>query len=138
MFKVPIDYVDFNGVSRHENFYFNLTKAEMVELENSERGGLTAMLTRIINEEDNVKIIAMFKKIVLAAYGEKSQDGRRFVKSQDAAVAFTQTEAYSELIMKFLQDANFAADFINGVCSPVEADPTKKSFSQAVGTLKTV
>ena len=81
MLKKTINYVDYNGVERKEDFYFNLTKAEVTEMELSVDGGLSQMIEQLVNAKDNKQIIALFKEIILKAYGEKSADGRRNIRS---------------------------------------------------------
>lgn len=115
MLKKTITYVDYNGNERVEDFYFNLTKAEATEMELSVEGGLTKKLEDIVNSQNNKEIIALFKEIILKAYGEKSQDGKRFIKSEELSEAFSQTEAFSELFMELALDEKAAADFVNGI-----------------------
>ena len=115
MLKKTVSYVDYNGVERTEDFYFNLSKAEVAEMELSVEGGFSKMLEDVVKSKDNVKIVNIFKQLVLKAYGEKSADGRRFVKSEELAQAFTQTEAYSEIFMELALDSNAAAAFVNGI-----------------------
>ena len=115
MLKKTVTYVDYNGVERTEDFYFNLTKAEVAEMELSVQGGFSKMLEEIVASKDNVQIVNLFKQMVLKSYGEKSPDGRRFVKSDEIAQAFAQTEAYSEIFMELALDEKKAADFVNGI-----------------------
>lgn len=115
MLKKTIKYTDYNGTERTEDFYFNLTKAEILEMEMSEAGGLTAKLHRIIESKDNRELMRHFKYIIHKAYGEKSDDGRRFVKGDEISTAFEQTEAYEELFMELFSDAEKAAEFVNGI-----------------------
>lgn len=115
MLKKTVTYTDYNGVERIEDFYFNLSKAEVTEMELSVDGGLAQMLENIVNSKDNKEIIRTFKQIVLKAYGEKSPDGRRFIKSKELSDAFSQTEAYSEIFMELALDDKAATDFINGI-----------------------
>lgn len=115
MVTKTLTYVDFDGTERTETFYFNLTKAELVEYELSVEGGLSKKLTKIVEENDVVKIMKYFKEIILKAYGEKSDDGKRFIKSKELSNAFEQTQAYSELIMEFITDSNSIAAFIKGL-----------------------
>lgn len=115
MLKKTITYVDYNGVERTEDFYFNLSKAEVTEMELSVEGGFSKMLEEIVKSNDNVRIIELFKQMVLKAYGEKSADGKRFVKSKEIAEAFSQTEAYSEIFMELALDEKAAAAFVNGI-----------------------
>lgn len=122
MLKKNIKYVDYDGNERAEDFYFNLNKAEVIELQLGTVGGLTKTLEKIVQEKDTSRIIEYFKTIILKAYGEKSADGRRFIKSQELRDAFEQTEAYSELFMELARDAKMAAEFINGVLPKEAAD----------------
>lgn len=122
MLKKNIKYVDYDGNYRAEDFYFNLNKAEVIELQLGTVGGLTKTLEKIVQEKDTSRIIEYFKTIILKAYGEKSADGRRFIKSQELRDAFEQTEAYSELFMELASDAKMAAEFINGVLPKEAAD----------------
>lgn len=115
MLKKTVTYTDYNGVERTEDFYFNLSKAEVAEMELSVDGGLGAMIENIVNAKDNKQIVALFKDLVLKAYGEKSPDGRRFMKSKEISEAFSQTEAYSEIFMELALDEKAASDFVNGI-----------------------
>ena len=115
MLKKTVTYVDYNGVERTEDFYFNLSKAEVTEMELSVEGGFSKMLEEIVKSNDNARILELFKEMVLKAYGEKSADGRRFVKSKELAEAFSQTEAYSEIFMELALDEKAAAAFVNGI-----------------------
>lgn len=120
MYKKTLTYTDYDGNERTEDFYFNFSKAEIAEMQLSEDGGLAAKIEKIVNAKDNKAIIAMFKDIVLKAYGVKSQDGRRFIKTTEVKEEFTQTEAYSEIFMELAFDADAAAEFINGITPKVE------------------
>ena len=115
MLKKTVTYVDYNGVERTEDFYFNLSRAEVTEMELSVRGGLSAMLDELIKSGDNARIVEIFKDLVLRSYGEKSADGKRFVKSKELSEAFSQTEAYSEIFMELALDEKAAAAFVNGI-----------------------
>lgn len=115
MIKKTVTYVDYNGVERTEDFYFNLSKAEIAEMEMSVEGGFSKMLEEIVASKDNVKIVSLFKQMVLKAYGEKSADGRRFMKSEEISKAFSETEAYSEIFMSLALNENEAAAFVNGI-----------------------
>ena len=115
MLNKTVTYEDYNGVERTEDFYFNLSKAEVTEMELSVEGGFSKMLEEIVKSNDNARILELFKEMVLKAYGEKSADGRRFVKSKELAEAFSQTEAYSEIFMELAMDGKAAAAFVNGI-----------------------
>jgi hypothetical protein len=115
MLKKTISYTDFNGNERKEDFYFNLSKAEIMEMELGVTGGMTQMLKKVIAEQDSKRLVATFKEVILKAYGEKSPDGKRFIKSPALSAEFEQTEAYSELFMELASDADAAAIFMNGI-----------------------
>ncbi len=115
MVKKTIAYTDYNGMERKEDFYFNLTKAELTEMQLSVDGGFDEKIKQIIDAKNQPEIIKLFKEILFKAYGEKSPDGRRFIKSEEISTAFSQTEAYSILFMELAQNAELAAEFINGI-----------------------
>ncbi len=123
MIKKKIKYVDFDGVEREETFYFNLSEAELIEMEFSTTGGMMDYIERIVAEKDSMRIMKLFKEIIMLAYGEKSPDGRRFVKSTEISTAFTQTGAYSVLMLELLQDADEAGAFIEGLIPKVPNAP---------------
>ena len=126
MLKKTINYHDYDGNERTENFWFNLSKAECMEMELSTNGGMQQMIERIISERDNERIVKVFKDIILKSYGQKSPDGKHFYKSPEISNEFAATEAYSELFMELATDADAAAKFINGVLpnAPEGATPT--------------
>ena len=122
MLKKTITYTDYNGVERTEDFYFNLTKAEIMEMQLSTTGGLDEMIQRIIATQDVPAIAKIFKDLVLRAYGQKSPDGRRFIKTEELTAEFSQTETYSELYMSLATDSDAAAAFVNGIVPKDVAD----------------
>ena len=115
MLKKPITYTDYHGVERTEDFYFNLSKAESMEMELGVTGGMTEMLNKIIAAKDAPSLMKTFKEMIMQSYGIKSDDGKRLVKSEEISTAFTQTEAYSVLFMELITDDKAAADFVNGI-----------------------
>ena len=115
MLKKTITYVDFDEVTRTEEFHFNLSKAELMEMNLGQTGGLLAVLTKITATQDVPKIVEQFKQIILKSYGEKSLDGKRFIKSPQMTEEFTQTEAYSQLFMELSTNDMAAASFIKGI-----------------------
>ena len=125
MLKKTMTYTDYDGNQRTEDFYFNLSKAEVAEMEMSTAGGLDKMINRIIAEQDGKRIIELFKDLVLKAYGKKSDDGKRFIKTKELSEEFSQTEAYSDLFMELATDAEAAAAFVNGIV-PDMTDLAKK------------
>lgn len=118
MYKWPVTYTDYNGVERSETFYFNLTKAELMEMELSTTGGLAEMLQGIIDSKDVPAIASFFKQILLKAYGVKSADGRLFKKNDELRAEFEQTEAFSEILMSLYTDADLASKFVNSIIPP--------------------
>lgn len=128
MLKKTITYNDYNGTARTEDFYFNLSQAEVMEMEMSTAGGLAEMIKRIVASQDAPSIIKVFKDLILKAYGEKSADGKRFIKSEELATAFSQTEAYSILFTELATDDKAAAAFVNGI---VPAEMSKKAAKAA-------
>lgn len=115
MFKRDITYEDYNGDQVTESAWFHLSKAEIIELEVSYEGGLEAMIKRVIKSDDRQALIAEFKKLVLLSYGKKSDDGRRFIKSDELRTEFSQTAAYDALFIDLATDATAAANFFKGI-----------------------
>lgn len=130
MLKKTITYTDYDGNQRTEDFFFNLSKAECMEMELSTDGGMQQMIERIVSEKDNARIVKIFKEIILKAYGKKSPDGKRFFKSEEISGEFAATEAYSELFMELATDADAAAKFISAVL-PVNPDEAKAALEAA-------
>lgn len=115
MFKKTVTYTDYNGVERTEDFYFNLTKAELLEMELGTDGGFSSKLERILNSKDVKEIIGVYKELLEKSYGVKSADGSRFVKSDELVRDFVASPAYSDLFMLFATDEDAAAEFIKEV-----------------------
>lgn len=115
MLKETITYTNFDGVEVKEDFYFNLTKAEIAQMQLEEKGGLAAKLQSIVDEKDPSKIIVVFKDLILKAYGEKSPDGKYFLKSEEIRRKFEATQAYSDFYMKLISDPDKAAAFIKAI-----------------------
>lgn len=132
MQKKTIKYLDYDGVEKSEDFYFNLTETELTKLDAKYDGGLRAMLYRIVDAKDINEIMNMFEKILHISYGEKSSDGKHFWKrdrdGHDLADAFEQTPAYDILFTELLSDPDYAAKFIEGIL------PTAREGSEAVKT----
>lgn len=131
MITKPITYTDYNGVERTENFMFNLSKAEIMEMELTTTGGLAEMIQRIVAAQDTPSIIKIFKDLILKSYGVKSPDGKHFIKSTELSTEFSQSEAYSVLFMELATDADAAAAFVNGI---VPGDVAKKAQAMPATT----
>ena len=133
MRKETITYTDYNNVTRTEDFFFNLNEAELTALQYGVDGGMKEMLERIVKSNDNKQIMACFHDLIAKSYGEKSPDGRRFVKSPELSEAFMQTEAYNELMLRFMTDANYSAEFINDVLADVTKRTEERNAKKAEG-----
>ena len=132
MLKKIITYTDYNGVERTEPFYFNLSKAELMEMELGVTGGMTEMLDKIIAAKDAPSLMKTFKEMIMKAYGVKSDDGKRLIKSEELSIAFTQTEAYSVLFMELITDDKAAADFVNGIIpNEIQAEVAAQAANNA-------
>lgn len=115
MIKKTITYTDYNGNERTEDHYFDLSKAEIMEMQLSVNGGFDVMLQSIIDSKDVPALAKLFKEIIFKSYGKKTPDGIRFEKSEEMSRNFSQTGAYSELYMELCTDAKAAAEFVNGI-----------------------
>ena len=128
MLKKTITYTDFNGDKRTEDFYFNFTKAELVELEVGTEGGLGEKIQKAVDAKNQLEIMTIFKDFIRKSYGIKSEDGLRFEKSEEISNAFMQTEAYSELFMELCTNEEAAASFVNAIIpNNVNGIPNVKS-----------
>ena len=126
MIKKTITYVDFNDVERTETFYFNYSKAELLEMEMTTEGGFVERVQRIIDAKDSGSLVKLWKKFVIDAYGVKSDDGRRFMKNDEIRAAFVECPAYSTIFMELATDDVAGAEFVKGV---VPADMAKQITS---------
>lgn len=123
MLKKTIKYVDYDGNEREEDFYFNISRAEVMEMELGVEGGYTAMINKIVASQDAPTIMKTFTRFILDSYGVKSPDGKRFVKSEELRNEFESTEAYSVLFMELCTDSESATNFVNAVLpKPKESD----------------
>ena len=121
MLKKTIKYTDYDGNEREEDFYFNLSKAEVTEMELSKEGGMSEYIKKISATQNAPELIKLFKEIITKSYGEKSLDGKRFIKNKELTEAFIQTEAYSELFIELASNSDAASAFINGITPKVDS-----------------
>lgn len=115
MVTKKLTYTDFDGNTRTEDFYFHLTEAELLKWQASEKGGLKKLIERIVQEQDQKKIVELFEELILMAYGVKSSDGRSFIKNDKVREEFKYTQAYSDLFMELAYDADKASSFVNAL-----------------------
>lgn len=140
MLKKTITYEDFNGETVSEEHFFHLSTAELLEMEFHQQGGMSALLEEIQNTEDRGKMIDLFKEIVSKAYGKRSPDGKKFIKTQELREEFLSSEAYSALFMDLITNENEAATFFTGMLPkdigknlslPRESKPEPRVISRA-------
>lgn len=136
MLKKTITYKDFNGVERTEDFYFHLTEAEISDMELNEEGGLANKLETIINSKDYKLLKDFFQWIIFKAYGEKSDDGKRFVKSEEISKNFSYTQAYSDLWMEMISNEGSAVEFIKGIVPKSIVERAKKDNPELFEEIK--
>lgn len=122
MLKLTRSYTDYNDIRREEDFYFNLTKAEIMEKQLTYAGGFTETVEAITKANDMPALVKIFKEFLLSTVGIKSPDGRRFEKSDEIRSAFEQHPVYSDLFMELATDAVKASEFIKGVVPADMAD----------------
>jgi len=132
MLVKKIKYTDFNGNEREEEFYFNISKAELIEMELKTNGGFDTMLRKIISQQDSKKIVEIFKDLILKAYGVKSDDGRRFIKSKELSEEFSQTNAYNDLFLELTTNSDKAKEFVNGIIDPSLQGELKKANLEVI------
>lgn len=132
MLKKTITFKDYFGNERTQDFYFNLNESELTNMNLMVKGGLERQIKNIIATQDQPKLIEYFKSIILASYGEISEDGIRFVKSEELSTGFSQTDAFNKLYMELVSDAEKAADFINGIVPQELADEANKRAEEGM------
>ena len=134
MLKKTIKYEDFNGLTREEDFYFNLSKAELMERELTTVGSYTEALRKMVKANEVTDLTKTLKDLILAAYGEKSPDGKRFIKSAELSKAFSETPAYDSLFMELLTDADAAVKFLTALIPPdLRAKAVEEAAAQSGG-----
>ena len=126
MFTKTLTYTDFDDNERTETLRFNLSEPEIIEMQSSYPGGLEKMLQKIVEEKDEQKLLAMFKELILKSYGEKTPDGRRFIKSKEMSEAFSQTRAYEQFYMEIIRDTDLAIEFTNKIMPKSVQDAASK------------
>ena len=130
MIKQDITYTNFEGEQETETLYFHLNKVELMEMQVSEKRGLAQYITDIQKAENNKEIFRLFKEIVLRAYGERSEDGKKFIKNERLREEFEGSLAYEELMVKLVTEADFAAKFVNGIMPAGMADQIAAKMGQ--------
>lgn len=123
MYRDHRTYVDFNGVERTEDFYFNLSKAEIADMELSTTGGIKDMVNKILEAKDQAKLVSLFKDLIRMAYGVKSEDGRNFIKNDKVREDYFSTNAYSDLYMELATNDQFASQFFEAILPVSEPEP---------------
>lgn len=135
MFVKEIKYTDYNGIDRSEKFYFNLNKSELTEMDLTTAGGMKSFIERITNTQDQAELIKLFKELILKAYGQKSDDGKRFIKSDELRNEFSQTMAYDTYFMLLATNEKEAIKFVNGVMpADLVAEASKQNQIPAATT----
>lgn len=115
MWIETITYKGYDDAIYTEDFCFNISRAELIKMNYSVSGGMEGLLKRICQEKDNVKLYKLFEDLIDKAYGRKSLDGKRFEKSPEILQEFKQSEAYSEFIVKLMQDPKYAVKAVQGM-----------------------
>lgn len=136
MYKITETYTDYDDNQRTEDFYFNYSEAELTDLQFSVSGGLAGMIDKIIKTNDMPKLVELFRELIQKAYGEKSNDGRRFIKSSELTKEFTETVAYSQIYMRLATDSKAAQEFINKVVPKSMKDKMQQANQQNVVPMK--
>lgn len=126
MLAKKITYTDYDGTERTETFYFNISKAEIAEMELRYPGGYSAYLKKIVDAKEQIELVDAFMVFIMNSYGEKSDDGKYFMKSEEASKRFKSSPAYDELLFELLRDGDAASSFINAIMPDVDLDSDQK------------
>lgn len=140
MITETLTYVDFGGTERTEDFYFNLTEAEILNLSLSKEGGMEAYIQRIVKSKSQLELVKLFQDMLRISYGKKSEDGRKFEKSPEIFADFAATQAYSDFYMSLVNNTEKAIAFVNGLCDtkPVKAETAPQIAGNAPIALPSV
>ena len=136
MYKITETYTDYDDNQRTEDFYFNYSQAELADMQFSVPGGLAGMIDKIIKTNDTPELVKLFRELIQKAYGEKSNDGRRFIKSPELTKEFTETVAYSQIYIRLATDSKAAQEFINKVVPKSMKDKMQQANQQNVVPMK--
>ncbi len=115
MYKKTITYNDFDGNERTESFYFNLTKAELIQMELTQEGGMSNLIEKVTNAEDIPRLVELFNIIIDKSYGKKSEDGKYFIKNEEVLQEFKQSQAYSDFYTELVTNTDLAVEFVNNI-----------------------
>ena len=126
MLAKPITYTDYDGVERTETFYFNISKAEIAEMELRYPGGYSTYLKKIVDAKEQLELVDAFMVFIMNSYGEKSEDGKYFMKSEEASKRFKSSPAYDELLFELLSDSDAASNFINAIMPEIDLGEDQK------------
>lgn len=125
MLKKTVNYTNFDGEEVSEVLYFNLTKAELMELEMSYEGGFSNYIKKIVDSKDAQALVTVFKDLIVKSYGVRSENGKSIIKNEKLREEFLGSEAYSELFMELISDQKAGEAFFNAVVPKVD---TTKNF----------
>lgn len=143
MLKKTIKYTNFFDEEVSEDFYFNYTKAELMDKQYSVNGGFTNMLTMLLGSRDENTMYDVVKKLILGSYGVVSSNGRDFIKTEEQTAAFSHSEAYSNLFMEIINSSDAALAFLVGilpkdVAKDINVNDVKAAMDEASKTGKPV
>jgi hypothetical protein len=130
MFKHNIDYVDFNGTERNEDFYFHLSSVEVTRLEAEIGRDLNTHIKELTANQDMKTLLDFLERILLGAYGRKTSDGKSFIKNKDLRTEFEYSNAYAEIFEQMLTNPDLAKKFGEAV-----ADNGKSKKNQVQPTV---
>lgn len=135
MYKTTVTYTDYDDVQRTEDLYFNLTTAELIKMENSIAGGLQKRIEIMMQRHDVPTIMQTMEDLIKQAYGQKSMDGRKFVKSDEIYDDFLQSGAYNEFYMGVITDEKKSSEFLDGII-PSDIKEKVKELEQNGGSVE--
>lgn len=114
MIKQSISYVDYNGENQTEDFYFNLSKAEILEMMVADEN-IVESLQNLAKNGTATQAMNWFKDLIQKSVGEKSEDGKRFVKSPEITKNFMESPAFSEFLFDIIQNPAKSEPFVQGL-----------------------
>lgn len=132
MIKQTVQYTDFNGNERNEDFYFHLSSVELIKLEARIGNKLDKHIEHLAGSQDVSELLNFLESIILDAYGVKSKDGKSFLKSPETRSEFEHSQAYANLFEKMLTDEGMAATFGAGIAETNQGQQKKNQVAPTV------
>lgn len=133
MFATTVNYTDFDGHERKETLYFNITEQQMRDLYQDDPDFSEKALTNAMETRDNNEFLRIMKKLILASYGEKSEDGKVHKKNKEIRENFECSAAFEQLMddIMYKADEKYLKGFFTQIFPSKFSGQIKEQFDAA-------